>query len=200
MSNITAEITPQGFEIIRDRIGEILADEFVAQFAIHSDSDRNPDVFVERITPIGKEEFPLVSVLYSRTSYDNNTAVSMKGKNFYNIDVYTGARSTSSEDGDSRAQKKLGRLLGMVRAILASPHYIRLGFAPPFIERTEVLDIEIADPRDDQNSSNMVMGRLVFQVDAPETVEQIQPTLAEGYDTQVKLDETEKGFVYIIEN
>ncbi len=200
MSNITTEIPPQGFEIIRDRTGEILADEFLAQFAIHGDADRNPKVFVERITPIGKEEVSFISVLYSRTSYDNNTAVDMKGKNFYNIDVYTSAKSTLTEDGDSKSQKKLSRLLGMVRAILGSPHYIRLGFSPPFIMRTEVLDIEIADPRDDQNSSNMVMGRLVFQVDAPETVEQIQPTDAEGYDTEVKLDETEKGFVYIIDN
>ena len=200
MSNITTEIAPQGLEIIRDRIGEILADEFAAQFIIHGDPDRNPKIFIERITPIGKEEFPLISVLYSRTSYDNNTAVDADGKNFYNIDIYTGARSTLAEDGDSKAQKKLGRLLGMVRAILASPHYIRLGFTPPFIMRTEVLDIEIADPRDDQNSSNMVMGRLVFQVDAPETVEQIQATVADGYDTVVKLDETDKGFVYIINN
>lgn len=200
MSNITTEIPPQGFEIIRDRIGEILTDEFAAQFVIHADPERNPDVFVERITPIGKEEVPLISVLYSRTSYDNNTAINMKGKNFYNIDVYTKAKSTTIEDGDSKAQLILGRLLGMVRAILASPHYIRLGFAPPFIERTEILDIEIADPRDDQNSSNMVMGRLVFQVDAPETVEQIQATLAEGYDTKVNLEETDKGFVYIIDN
>lgn len=200
MSKITTEIPPQAHEIIRDRIGEILADEFAAQFVLHGDEDRNPKVFIERIVPIGKEEVSLISVLYSRTSYGNNTAVDMKGKNFYNIDVYTLAKSTLTEDGDSKSQKKLSRLLGMVRAILASPHYITLGFARPFIMNTEVLDIEIADPRDNQDSANMVMGRLVFQVNAPEEVEQIQPTVAEGYDTEVRLDETEKGFLYVIDN
>ena len=200
MSKITAEIPPQGHEIIRDRIGEILADEFAAQFVIHGDADRNPKVFVERITPIGKEEVSFISVLHSRTSYGNNTAIDMKGKNFYNIDVYTSAKSTLAEGGDSKAQKKLSRLLGMIRAILASPHYVALGFVPPFIMRTEILDIEIAEPRDNQDSANMVMGRLVFQVDAPEAVEQIEPRIAEGYDTMVILEETDEGFVYIIDN
>ena len=88
----------------------------------------------------------------------------------------------------------------MIRAILASPHYVALGFVPPFIMRTEILDIEIAEPRDNQDSANMVMGRLVFQVDAPEAVEQIEPRIAEGYDTMVILEETDEGFVYIIDN
>ncbi len=200
MSKLTIEIPPQASELIRDRIGEILTDEFAAQFLIHNDADRNPQVVSERIVPIDKSEVPLVNILFARSSYDNNTARDADGKNFYSIDVYTSAKSTAAKRGDSTAQNRLVRLLGMVRAILASPHYIKLGFASPFIMRTEILDIEIADPRDNQDTANMVMGRLVFQVDAPEITEQIQPTVAEGYDTVVKVNETERGFVYEINN
>lgn len=200
MSKITTEIPPQAFELIRDQIGVILKDEFEAQFVIHNDPDRNPTVSSERIVPVDKADVPLVNILYARSSYDNNTAVNADGKNFYSIDVYTSAKSTVAKRGDTTAQIRLGRLLGMVRAILASPHYGTLGFANPFIMRNEILDIEIADPRDNQDSANMVMGRLVFQVDAPENVEQIQPKVAEGYDTQVKIEETDKGFVYVLDN
>ena len=37
-------------------------------------------------------------------------------------------------------------------------------------------------------------------VKAPETTELQQATVAEGYDTQVKIEETEKGYVYVTDN
>lgn len=200
MSKITLEIPPQGFELIRDRIGEILADEIAAQFAIHNDPERNPKVFIERITPIDKTELPLVNVLYSRSGFSNNSAINSDGKNTYNIDVYTSAKTKIAKKGGAESMARLGRILGIVRAILESPFYLTLGFAPPFIMSTEVTTIEIQDPRDNQDAANTAMGRLIFVVDASEDVEQIQPVPAEGYDTQVKLEETEKGFVYVTDN
>jgi len=200
LSKITAEIPEQGFEVIRDKIGEILADEILAQFAIHADSERNAEVFIERIIPIDKTEPPLVNILYSRSNYDGNTATDSDGKNTYNIDVYANAKSKVGTKGDADAMIRLGRMLGIVRAILESPFYLTLSFIPPFIMRTEVTTIQIQDPRDNQDAANMMMGRLTFVVDAAEITEQIQAVTAEGYDTQVKLAETDKGFVYIIDN
>lgn len=200
MSKITQEIPPQGFELIRDKIGEILADEILAQFVLHSDPERNAKVFIERITPIDKTEMPLINVLYSRSGYDNNSAINSDGKNTYNIDVYTGAKTKIAKRGGAESMARLGRILGIIRAILESPFYLTLGFAAPFIMGTEVTGIEIQDPRDNQDAANTVMGRLIFVVDAKEDVEQIQPVTAAGYDTQVKLHETEKGFVYITDN
>ena len=200
MSKITQEIPPQGFELIRDKIGEILADEILAQFAIHSDPERDATVFVERITPIDKTEMPLINVLYSRSGYDNNSAINSDGKNTYNIDVYTSAKTKIAKRGGAESMLRLGRILGIIRAILESPFYLTLGFTTPFIMSTEVTSIEIQDPRDNQDAANTVMGRLIFVVEAAEITEQIQPVTAEGYDTQVKLDETEKGFVYVTDN
>lgn len=200
MSKITQEIPPQGFELIRDKVGEILADEIAAQFAIHGDAERNAKVFVERITPIDKTELPLANVLYSRSGYDNNSAINSDGKNTYNIDVYTGAKTKLAKKGGAESMDRLGRILGIIRAILESPFYLTLGFATPFIIRTEVTGIEIQDPRDNQDAANTAMGRLIFVVEAAEITEQIQPRTAEGYDTQVKLEETEKGFVYVTDN
>ena len=200
MSKILQEIPPQGFELIRDKIGEILADEIAAQFAIHGDTERNPKVFVERITPIDKTELPLMNVLYSRSGYDNNSAINSDGKNTYNIDVYTSAKTKIAKKGGAESMDRLGRILGIIRAILESTFYLTLGFSTPFIIRTEVTGIEIQDPRDNQDAANTVMGRLIFVVDVSEDVEQIQHVTAAGYDTQVKLHETEKGFVYVTDN
>lgn len=200
MSKITIAIPEQGFELIRDKIGEILADEIAQQFVLNPDPEINATVFIERIIPIDKSEPPVVNVLYSRSNYDNNTAIKGDGKNTYNIDVYVKGKAKVGTKGDAVAMVRLGRILGILRAILESPHYLTLGFAPPFIKNTTVTDIQVADPRDNQDAANMMMGRLVFTVDAIEVTEQIQPVAAAGYDTQVKLSETDKGFVYISNN
>jgi len=202
LSKILIEIPPQGFEIIRDRIGEILADELVKQFTLHADPERNPDVHIERLGAFDKTELPAANVLYARSDFGGNTAIDSDGKNQYHVDVYTNAKATAGERGDSKSMQRVSRILGIFRAILESPHYLTLGFAAPpgFIMRTKVLSIEIQDPKDNPDSKNTSMGRLTIQVDAVETVEQIQPRDAEGYDTQVKLEETDKGFVYVIDN
>lgn len=200
MSKITTEIPLQGFELIRDKIGEILADEILAQFAIHADPERKANVFIERIIPIDKIDTPVVNVLYSRSSYDGNIAINTDGKNSYNIDVYAKAKTKIGKSGDVQAMSNLTRILGIVRAILESPHYLTLGFVPPFIMHTEVSSIEIRDPSNNQDAANIMMGRLIFVVDAAENTEKIQPVAAEGYDTEVKLEETDKGFVFILNN
>ena len=186
--------------MIREKIGEILADEILAQFAIHADPERNATVFIERIIPIDKTETPVVNILYSRSNYDGNTPVNSNGKNSYNIDVYARAKTKIAKSGDTQAMSNLTRILGIVRAILESSHYLTLGFVPPFVMHTEVTSIEIQDPKDNQDGANIMMGRLMFVVDAVEDTEKIQPREAEGYDTQVKLEETDKGFAFILNN
>lgn len=202
MSKITQEITAQGFEVIRDRIGFILADEIAAQVALPATNPTEIDakVFVERIHPVDKSETPLINVSYARSNYIKNTAIDSDGKNTYHIDVYSKAKAKEGEDPDKRAMLRMERLLGIVRAILESPFYLTLDFANPFIMNTEVTDIAIQDPRDNQDSANVMMGRVVFTVTAAENTEQQLPRAAEGYDTVVKIAETEKGFVYVIEN
>lgn len=200
MSKILLEIPRQGFELIRDRIGIILADEIAGQFAIHADPERNPKVFVERLTAIDSGELPILNILYSGSNYGGNTAIDSDGKNTYHIDLYANAKTKIAKKGDAEAMDRLGRNLGMIRAILESPHYVVLDFPRPFIMGTEVSSIKIQDPKDNKDAKNNVMGRLTFEVAASEKVELIQAIEAEGYDTQVKLHETDKGFVYVIDN
>jgi len=126
MSKLTAIIPAQGFELIRDRIAVILVDEIANQITLGIGAEFNAKVFVERIVPIDKSETPLINVLYSRTGYDNNDFDSSDGQNTYHIDIYAkaNAKPSTNSEADNLAQVKLARLIGIVRAILESPHYL----------------------------------------------------------------------------
>ena len=195
-------IPSQNVELIRDRIGEILADEIANQFVLDPNPEINSRVFIERIQPIGLSDVPVINLIYARTGYDNETAITSDGENAYHIDHYTKGKANPGvgKKGDETAKKRLLRNIGITRAILESPHYLTLGFVPGFIMQTRVASVEIADARDDQDASNMVMARLTFMVKAVEVTEGITPRIAEGYDTTVFLDETDLGHLYILDN
>ena len=200
MSKLELIIPSQNVELIRDRIATILVDEIANQIVLGADLETNSKVFVERFHAIDKSEAPVINLMYARTGYDNNTAITSDGKNAYHIDHYTKGKTTDLKKGDRTSKERLLRNMGITRAILESPHYLTLGFAPPFIMRTTVISQEIADPRDDKDGSNMSMGRLTFEVDAVEDTEQITPRVAEGYDTTVIIEETALGHLYILDN
>jgi len=200
VSKITLLIPQQGFELIRDRIAEILADEFTNQVTLGLDPKFNPDIFVERLTPIAHKEMPIMIVSLGRVNFEGDTYEDTDGVNFFHLDVFTKEKSSTGQAASPKAQTSLHRIMGVALNILRSPHYKTLGFAPPFIIHTRSEGIEIQDPRDNQDSANTTMGRITFKVKAAEVSESIVPRVAEGYDTEVKLEETDKGYQYIIEN
>lgn len=197
MSNIAGLIQPQAFELIRDRIGEILADELPAQYALSDDETwLNAQVWVDRYIPFDKSELPAVNVSLVRGEYDGQTAIQSDGTYLYNIDAYVGAKTEGNSRGDALAMSRLQRLLGVCRAILESSHYITLGFDRPFVMNRKVLSIGIADP-DKSHADSSVMGRLQLQVKVPENVETITPNVQGAHYTTVKLSATDKGYLYI---
>lgn len=200
MSKLTEEILSQGHELIRDRIGIILADEIANQVTLSGNAEINAKVFSERYYPVSKEEVPIINILLDRVNYVNNTSIQSEGNYTFSIDAYTSAKSTVTEKGDSKSNIRMQKILGIVRSILESPFYLTLDFPKGFIGGTKVPSIEILDPVKNQDTATIVMGRLTFEVRADESVEQQKAVTAEGYDTQVKIEDTDKGFVYIIDN
>ena len=73
MPKITQAIPPQAFEIIRNRIGLILAEEIDNQSILTYDPDLDLTVWVERTVPFDKTELPSVNVSLARGSYDSKT-------------------------------------------------------------------------------------------------------------------------------
>jgi hypothetical protein len=198
MSKINELITPRGFEIVRDRIGEIVADEMANQFTLHSDSSINPTVFVERFIPFGKEELPVVNITLGRGLFDNKKAPGADGTYNFNIDVYANAKSSDSADADKTASLKMQRMAGMIYYILSDPQYRTLGFAPPSILSVGFVDFNILDPLklERQDGLSTIFGRLNFEVKIVETQQLLTAQNIAGYDTTVKMAESDKGFFF----
>jgi len=200
MSSKISEIIPtQAHELIRDRIGAILAVEIAAQVTADGDYDMDANVYVERTKPFDKTEvLPAINVSLARASYDSQHMGSTKVTATYNIDVYTSAKTRADEVGDVRAAFKLQKLLGWCRFILEHPVYKTLDFAAPFIQRRSCREVNIAGPNP-EDGTNQAMGRLSFTVEATETAGLLATiALTENYTT-VKLSLTEKGHLFILE-
>lgn len=196
MSVIPVIIPPQSFEVVRDRLGAILADELGFQSVLAgNDPEINATVWAERVVPFGITEMPACNVMLARGELGGHTAIQTDGTYMYYVDVYSRAKTSAAQQGDSTAILRVHRLLGMVRAILENSRYKTLGFNPPFVMNRHCREMFVADPGQ-QDAMSTCMGRIVVVVKVPETTELIQPVLIAGYDTQVKLEETDKGYFY----
>ena len=197
MAQINHAIGSRAFELIRNQIGAILAYELPNQATLNNDDRLNAEVFVERFVPIGDEEVPLVIVGFSDVVPGLKTASSTDGEMTFLIDCYEKAKSTTDDpQADKTAAIRLQRLIGVIHGILSHSRYRTLGFAPPFIEHTEVKEIKMAAPKDAKDASSVVMARIEFIVRAPDKNIPIDPVVLDGYTTQALLGLTALGYTY----
>lgn len=198
MGLIPQKIEQQAFELIRTRIGEIIADELYQQAAINYTDDLDATVWVERFVPFGFSEIRhgAINITYDGTNYDQETQQSATGICNFSIDFYMAAKSGPDSDGDKRARLKLARQVGVVRAILMDSRYKTLAFAAPFIWNRRVVDIKIGDPVNAQDGTSSIMARIMFSVKVSENVDLISVRTIQEYSTQVLLNETDLGYKY----
>lgn len=195
---ITQAIAPQSFEVIRDRLGRILAEELPNQATLLLQDDLNANVWMERFIPIDKTELPSVIVTLAEGNYDGQTVVQNDGTYRYNIDVHMNSKANVLERGDTKSMTRLHRLLGVVRSILMDSKYKTLGFAPPFIMNRHIESLQIQNPNQkEHDGDHTVMGRLVMSVKAPETGSEVPISTMQESDTSVSLDSTDKGYKWV---
>jgi len=201
MAKLLEEIQPQAFELVRDRIADVLAEEIAAQLDFTGDfsDDFNAegiDIYCERSIPFDKTELPAINVQLAKGDYNNEDAKFSDGNYVYNIDVYTSSKSTEDDQGDRLATLKLHKLIGVCRAILKAPVYRTLGFQAPFIMRVTCGEFSIAETTK-QDTLHTAMGRLLFNVRVPENVELQVAKVINGYETKWKIAESDKGYITI---
>ena len=206
MALIKTLIPPQNFELIRDQIGAILKLEIENQGQLNPDKKLsdivcNTKIFQDRSVPIGKEELFIVDVVYFSTQFENQSATHQDGENIFYLDVYARGFETDEHPGDTEAAIGCQRLCGIIRAILQDPQYILLGFDPRFIKRTRVTNILRNQYDPVEGSSNTILYRVVFQVDAGESTPGIVPTFKPTtLQTIVTINETPQGHEYLVNN
>lgn len=199
MAKIQGIIPPQKFEIVRDRIAEILADEILNQYFMTYDPELLAvKVWLERSKPFDAEDVPAINVCLAKGDWGNKDVKAADGTYNYNIDCFTKGKTESTvggQRGDSLASYRVQKFLGLCRAILENPIYVTLGFNKPFNCRVSV-DSMVLGRSNDDDLENLTQGRLIFTVKAPESVWLKTPNLLAGFDTRVKLGLTDKGYVF----
>jgi hypothetical protein len=195
MPKINHAIPTQAFELIRNRIGEILIDEIDNQVTNDYNADIDCTIFIERDSAIGKEEMPAINISLASGNFDNKNAPSADGTYLYNIDIYTKAKDSDADNGDKLSNIHLQKIIGVCRYILENQAYKTLGFAPPFISRVKCNGFNIAkiNSADAVNSS---MAQLTVEVRANEVSALGPVRLLDGYDTVVKIGTSEFGYAY----
>jgi hypothetical protein len=195
MARLNAAIPSRSFEIIRDRILEILIDEITNQQEITYDNT-SINFVLERSKNISVEEMPLINVSLGRGDFSNKNTITTDGAYVFNIDVHVAAdASPGYEDADTVASLDMQTLIGKCMAILENPAYKTLGFVAGFIGNVMAIDLNFAEAGK-QDMKSTAMGRLQIAVKANEVTELITPALIEGYETRITLSDSNKGYKY----
>ena len=211
MSVIIGIIPSQAYELIRNRIVEILGEEMDNQFVLSGDPDLDIDVWMERNISFDKEElYPAaMNVSFIDGNYENEDQRDADGVYSYAIDVYARSVDTDSTTGDTTSALIVQKILGKVRAILNATQYKTLAFAPvngkQIIKNRRCSQIQVWDPKRQQgigadtSTTFDQAGRIVFVVKAFETVEVIIPIIEKGSTTKVSfgvINQTPQGFLW----
>lgn len=195
MSEISTIIPSQGFELIYDRIGVILADELENQATLANDDDLKIPIYKERDIPFNDSELPAINIMFEGDGFELQTNIQHDGSYRYTVEVIANAPSNDAKHGDTLAMIKVQKIIGKIRSIIMNPAYIKLGFTTPFIKNRRVENIIFGKPIR-QDTSHTVMGRLTIMVACVETTPLEEAPIVNGVDTSVRLFLTEKGFMY----
>lgn len=198
MANLITELIPdQPFQIIQNRIGEILMEEITAQHSLQNlDSDFT--FFIERIKPYSEKEDVVITLACREQDNQEYTQRNSQVQNIYFIDIFTGGIEGNNMSLAENVRLKLFKYVGIVKYILNSGKYPTLGFAPGLIGNKHVQKITFdTDYSNWGNHSNydgsgIRFCRIIFMVKAQESTELWQGIPLQGNDSIVYTG-TEKG-------
>lgn len=131
---------PMAFEVVRDRIAEILITELANQeaLAIADAADPTPyqiAVTTEKTDPWSVKQFPLINIWYDTGNIDTSAsspANQQQGDHFYNLDCYVEKPSEDDgvevKSGDVESAKEVQRVAGLAWQILMADLNAKLQF------------------------------------------------------------------------
>jgi len=197
MSLIKTRILQSQFELIRDRIGAILADEFSYQAVTFNDSDLSGlKVWISRSVPFDKTNPPAVNVNFVHGDYYSEDVSTNTNIYKFSIDCHAAAKTQANgKDGDELGMYRVQKLMGIACRILNNTQYRTLGWAAPSVQTRWIESMDVADPaRNDADS--MMFGRIIFSVRINEDIQLLTAKNIQGYDTKAQLDLTNEGYMY----
>ena len=197
----------QAFELIRDRIAQILTIELASQATLTGDTQlAGVKVFSERFVPMDQTECPSVNVLWSNTQPETDSPRRVDTNNVYAIEVYTKGVTEIGNDsgavielGSSAAAKQAARITGVIRAILASPVYKTLFFdtSDRLVSSSRPGRMMSVDTSTfDENTGNIAKAQLNHNVRLCESQEMQAIRALEQLTSEGKVDGGDKGITW----
>ena len=194
---IQTKLSISNLELIRDQIAAILLLELHNQYVLETIDYDIKDVYIERYSPINEEEGLVINCGILGAQYDVNTPISSIGTINYFVDVYLlGTEENNIADGFKLAAAKIQQVTGLIRAIIQNPNYIRLAFAPGFINRRNVEKVDFSADPGKEEGTFFRFSRTTISVVASEFQPENVPISLLSNETQVKLSDTDLGFKY----
>lgn len=202
---LTEKIPAQAFELIANRIAEILTIEIKNQVDIQNFDDE-VEVVLERIHPFEGNEDVSVQVYFKGGNFDGQTQKDVQGEYMYFIDLYTTAMGIGSKTSSEISKNKNYRYTGIIRYILNSGKYPTLGFPAGMIGGKYIksisADLEFsnfgADPSN--SGSNIRLTRFIFIVRAQENQALWKGVALDGNTTNITYNESALGTQLILTN
>lgn len=195
------------FEIIRDKIALILAEETASQMALAIAEAKDPDdwklrIFLERSNPWEQwseiqedtDRSPIVNVWYDNSNFDKSASTVMerqKAEATFNIDCYGLGVSADipaggHTPGDRDAAYEVQRALRLVRNILMAAEYTYLGLRGTVWSRWPA-SVTVFQPQIDARAVQKIVGaRLSFRVEFSEFSPQVQENTLESVGIEIK--------------
>lgn len=199
MSLINIKIPESSFEKVRDAISAILKLELENQKILQPLTDEIL-VYSGRCTPFAHSEKLMINVLVDSANYTAHNQHNSTGVNMFFVDIYTSAKESINEIGDKVSSDKRDLYLRMIRYILQDHHYNTLALPAGFILGTYVEGFENFESKNAQDAAFVKMARLNFGVRLNESQSLWAGININTIFTNVKLDLTEKGYIWEINN
>ena len=201
---LTVELTNQ-LALINAEIDTNPAPERLAKLEFYKDSiphktENEIDyavVYDQRNLSVSGDEAPVLNVVVSMNSLnDLKTVTTLKGDVKYSIEGWQTSPTIAEQRGDTLASKKLVYMLMTSAVILSTKRDLggldRLG---------SVVCSDLIQAQPDwgaNNAENAIYGKFDCNVNISEPIPRNTAELIEGSDTTVKLNDTEKGFYWVV--
>lgn len=195
------------FEIVRDKISLILANEIASQQILAETAGKIPGdwklrIFMERTNPwelfSATDNSPIINIWYDNSRFNESsgdTVERQKSDATYNIDCYGYGVTSESLDvgqnpGDKVAAFQVHKAVRLVRNILMSANYAYLDLRGLVWKRWPQ-SINIFQPQiDDRSAANIIAARIAFSVEFNEFSPQIIGEDLEFISIDIKRSET----------
>jgi len=204
---------PDGFEVVRDKIALILAEEIAEQQVLAAAAAEDPDlwkvrIFLERNAPWEEYEnsptdtSPLCNVTYFESNYDDgsgNRIESQAARSTFYLDCYGYGRSAADggggyQPGDEESALVAARAARLVRSILMAGQYKHLGLTGVVTDRKPIKLSSHHPSPSDSTIQNISIVRFELEVRHLE----VSPQVVEGLLTQIyaTIKRSETGEIY----